>query len=132
MTNVSPHKLRKNESKKLVRHFTQLMSTDSNGSIFCELFTEAEQTMLVKRLAIILMLERGYSMYRISKTMHVSDTTVARIAHEYERCRYTSLIAAYQKYSHSNREDLWNALETLLRVGLPPRDQHRWKYILRD
>lgn len=132
MTNVSPHTLEQRESKKLIRHFTHLMGNDTSGSIFSELFTDAEQIMFVKRLAVILMLEKGYSMYRISKTMRVSETTVTRIAEAFETGRYNSLITTYHNYPRVDREDFLRIIETLLRAGLPPRDQHRWKHILKD
>src|SRR3989344_7905171 len=79
-----PHVSRKKLKKKVfIKIGEQLADTIAKANsarelrwVFKELITPTECVMLAKRLAIILMLERGYSFDIIQKTLKVTPQTI--------------------------------------------------------
>ena len=134
MTHVSRKKLSKEARNKLFTQFVGVFSKGKKGEqkdLFASLFTDAEEIMFVKRVAVIFLLLEGYSTYRISKTLIVSDSTVRNIQKQCETGRFDPIIAEMRK-KNFDREKFWNTLDTILRLGMPPRvDSSRWKW-LRD
>lgn len=129
MTNVSKQKLNKKEQKKLQKQVTSLFArTDDRGAqaLFGELFTESEQIMFMKRLAIIIMVDKEYSKYRISRTLKVSESTVREIRSKYYLDEYNKLLALTRSDTFDN-EKFWETIEVLLRLGMPSMGKDRWK-----
>ena len=129
MTNISKKPLAASVTKEL---FTQLADVFARADkktaarLFSELLTEAEQIQLMKRLAIVLLLEKNQSTYRIAKLLHVSDATVRRIALTYDRGGYQEICHMYTKEAFNSRE-FWQTIEVLLRGGMPAYGKDRWK-----
>ncbi len=90
------------------------------------LLSATERVMLTKRLAIIVMLEREYSYYRISKTLKVSVSTVMRVEALRTRGVYRPIQSAMHRSVHKS---LLDEIEILLAAGMPsiagPRHQRR-------
>ncbi len=129
MTNVSKRKLDRSVQKKLLKQITNLFTSVTSRTaqpVFEGLFTESEQVMFVKRFAMVLMLERGYSRYRISKTLDLSETTVNRIYLRYEEGEFEALIKVVRR-KEFNSKAFWNTVEVVLRGGMPPMGRDRWR-----
>ena len=131
MTNVSKRKLNKTQYRKLKKQLTDLFAQSDRKNaelIFSDLFTEVEQIMYIKRLAAIVMLDGGYSRYRISKTLLLSQSTVQGMWEKFEAGAYTHLTKRTRSKSFDT-EAFWQTVEVLLRGGLPPIGKGRWDHI---
>jgi Trp operon repressor len=91
------------------------------------LLTPAERTMLSKRLAIVVLLERNYSYYKISKLLKVSIATVMRT----NRLRNKGRFSAIQRAMKKKKDGLTilEYAEIILSAGMPsmagPRETRR-------
>ncbi len=131
MTNISKQALSLKTKEQLFAQFVDLFSSGNKNqrrTLFSSLFSESEQVMFIKRLAIVLLLVEEYSTYRISKTLLVSDSTVRTIQAQYRAGRFDSIVGTMRKKSFDKKE-FWKTLDLLLRCGLPPRGRGRWKWL---
>lgn len=131
MTNISKNKLPKKSEVKLFSQFTKLFAVADEkllADMFEALFTEAEKIMFIKRLAIILLLSRKCSNYRISKTLHISDSTVRDIKQKFLKGHYDVLVKSVNNKKFDTKK-FWTTVEVLLSAGLPPRGRGRWKWL---
>lgn len=78
MENYTP----KNENeKKLTKSFLKLKSEREVANFLRDLMTPAEIEEFANRLAIASLLLKGQPYLKIAKSVHVSTTTVSRVAH---------------------------------------------------
>lgn len=127
MTHISKQPLPRAKVQKLATQFVSFLKGASSAAIFSNFFTEAEQVMFIKRLAIILMLDYGYSKYRVAQTLKVSESTVKRQYVLYQAGHYDHLVAKAKTKSF-NKKEFWGVVEVLLRAGLPPMvGKGRWQ-----
>ena len=134
MTNVSKRKLKNDFQDKLFQQLSKLVTSANKKQtegFLSALFTESEKIMFIKRLAVILLLSKEHSAYRISQTLKMSESTVNNIRLKHEIGLYNSIISLAQK-KEFDTEQFWNTIEILLRAGLPPRGKDRWKSTLRN
>ena len=128
---VSKKPLKKEVRKQLDQQFIKTvvsLQTISGGSNFLsEFLTETEQMMFAKRLMIIFMLIEGISQYRIKQVLHVSSSTVSRIAKEHEQNVFPHIARICGQKKH--REVLWRELEVMIRMGMPSMGRDRWKWL---
>ncbi|MEK7600936.1 MAG: Trp family transcriptional regulator [Patescibacteria group bacterium] len=100
-------------------------STRNRGVMLECLLTPTETTMLAKRLAMIVMLERGDSSYHISRSLRVSDSSVQRFRRMLDAGLFKPVVRELRKKNRS----LLDVLELILSAGLPsiggPRSQRR-------
>lgn len=134
MVRVSKNKLPEKIERKLVKQLGSLVvaqqrSRDSENLIF-DLFTPAERTVFIKRVGIIALLARGYSHRSIGSALHVSDTTVDKIAHNLAQGKYKTIVTNLRKKEH--RESVLGILESILTLGLPGQPQKRLRKQIRD
>jgi len=131
MSQISSKEL---DNKTLKRIYGQLVKTISDlGSIKYsedfteEFFTETEQIMFAKRLAIILLLSENFSWKTIEKILKVTPATISRIAKvlDGEGYQFAKRIVHDKKL----KEKFWLDLEVILRGGLPPIGKGRWKFL---
>ena len=127
MTHVSKKKLHSGATYEIVDVFAKTLCKlrGKEGERFLgELFTRTEVVMLSKRLAMILLIEAGYTDWTIRTRLSASMSTVQRIrrASNAGSFRY---IQGMQKRKRE-REALWDFVEKVARGGLPPRGA-RWK-----
>ena len=132
MTNVSKKPLTTDLRHQLYKQFAQIfaMSSEQNVSLLLlELFTESEQIMFIKRLGIIMMLNKGCSTYKISRMLDVSDATVRSTKAKLLEGEYNRLL----KVTKSNKCDskkCWLVIDKVLCAGLPPRSgSNRWGFL---
>ena len=84
--------------------------------------------MIAKRLAIMLFLERGARFSTIKKTLHVSQQTIVRVQSDRKQGRLAFVASRAKEYE--NDSSFLDALEMLLRAGMPPIvGRGRWRYL---
>lgn len=82
MVNVSKRPLPERTVKKLEGQLAKTLgslSADQARDFYQSFFTDSEQIVFIKRLAIIFMLEESVSYQRIAGVLNVSPSTVQRI-----------------------------------------------------
>lgn len=127
MTHISKQKLGRDVTEKL---FNQLIKTIEKASnkraikyVFNELFTHTEKIMLAKRLAIILLLDKGTPQHVIAEQLYISPSTIAKISLKLEKERYRAI----RNISGEWRGNLLEAIEHFMLMGMPPRvGRGRW------
>lgn len=88
-----------------------------------EFFTRTEKIMLGKRLAIILLIDRGVPQHVISEQLHVSLSTTAKISAKIDQNKYR----AVRNIVNGPKLDILNQIEKFLLMGMPPRyGKGRW------
>ena len=131
MTNVSKRPLNPKTRERLFGQFIELFSSANrkqHEELFAAIFSQAEQTMFIKRLAVVFLLSEEYSTYAIAKTLIMSDSSIRDIRTQCALGRYDPIIAAMKRKTF-DRERFWKTVDTLLRCGLPPRGRGRWKWL---
>ena len=106
MPHVSKQKLDKAVSRRL---WSQLLKTfrdagkkDTTNGVITNLFTYTEKIMFAKRLAIVLLLEKGLPQHVISDELKVSTSTVTRISLGIDKGKYNDILKMSGKMSVSN------------------------------
>jgi len=131
MTHISKRELPAQQRQKLFRQFVKLFAVaderDTNV-LFTIVCTETEQIMLIKRVAAILMVDKGLSTYAISKSLMISDSTVRVVKSKYQSGEYHSLLRVIHKKQFDSIQ-LLKTLETLLRFGMPEQGKNRWRFL---
>ena len=88
--------------------------------------------MLAKRLAIVVLLERGHGYKTIERTLKVSSNTIARISGEKDKGRYKFIAKSCSlKRSRNRREDsaFWDYIELVLLAGMPSMGRGSWNFM---
>lgn len=135
MTNVSKRKLKPRVLQKIKKQFVRVIALAKNQEqahdLATSLLTEAEQLMLAKRLAVVVMLEYGYTFRDIEKTLRVSSTTVATILDKKQEGLYAPIETQCKQYRsrRSSNDSFLDFLEVLLQAGMPPQGKGRWKHV---
>ncbi len=131
MTNISKRALNKEFEKELFTQFITLFSTsrkEQNAKLFSSLFTESERIMFIKRLAIIVLIQKKASTYKIAQKLHVSDATARAIQRKIGNGSLDPILTHIQKRSF-DADAFWETVDLILRAGLPPRGRGRWKWL---
>lgn len=88
MPHVSKFKLSKKSEEQLKRTldliFSKLTKEHETRSFLTSLLSPTEKLMLAKRLAIIILLNEGFSQTEIAGALHVTRETVSRVQLLYE------------------------------------------------
>ena len=128
MPHISKKKLSSAISKNI---FEQLLSygTDSRHGrkILADLFTDTEAEMLAKRLASVVLLLDGASLYRVSRILHVSLSTAKRFRDQLDQGIFRNVEKTFR--TRKQREAFWQTLEKISRGGLPEMGRGRWKWL---
>lgn len=101
--------------KQLDALFTQLNQTlgglnaDKTNLFLSELLGTEERIMLAKRLAAILLIIEGTSLYRTGRILKISATTAERIKDRLDGGTYTEILKLLGK----NKKNYFAVLETL-------------------
>src|SRR3989344_1715740 len=101
--------------KQLIRVLSDLSRDESKNVFVSELLTYTERIMLAKRLAVLLMLKRGNTMYEIAQKLKVSSSTVARLENAMDRGKFKSLLSQVKK---GNIEKFLEELITFIAIPL--------------
>ncbi len=119
MTNISSNPLSTDKQGQLFDELTKLLSKLSATHIksFLEnLLGPEEQIMLTKRFSAIVLLEQGYSRYKISKSLHLSESTVTTINNRRLSGHYKD-ITRWLKKDKRNIKKFLEMLESVLTFG---------------
>lgn len=136
MTQVSRRPLKKEVEEKLFEVFWEvfeLMRTKKEAESFLkELLTPTEEIMLAKRVAVALMLLKGYDYREIQDSLNVSATTVGKVSLWLRRGgegyrRILEKIIKRQKV-----EEFWEKVDGFLGKVLPPPKGRDWKNYYRQ
>jgi len=126
MVRVSRNRLSDAHLQQLINQFTDVMgrlgANQAHHFVF-ELFGKEEKEIFAKRLAIVLMIHEGRSLYSIARLLQVSDTTVGKLFDRYERGEFAHTIKALTKNKTDYKRFL-NLIDSILTVGgiMPQRN----------
>ena len=127
MPHVSRKKLKKKVFIKIGEQLSDTIAKANSAQelkwIFKELVTPTERIMLAKRLAIILMLERGYSFDIIQKTLKVTPQTIVRFWKISKQSSYKPILKEIS--AGKIKRNFWQELEENILLGMPPRGRQR-------
>lgn len=132
MPHISKQKIEAKEFDRLYKQLVSIISpkkATEADRVLGDLLTETEQVMLTKRLAAILMLAEGLSLYKVSETLGLSTSTVDRMYRSYNDGAYSDLLSVLWKRKR-DKEEFWELISLLSRGGLPSMGRDRWKGIL--
>ncbi|MAZ67429.1 hypothetical protein CL652_01515 [bacterium] len=133
MVNVSKRQLPEKVENELIKQLSALIvaqqNTRESRNLIFDLFTPAERVVFIKRVGIIALIQRGYSHNAISEALHVSDTTVAKVANDLDRGKYAAIAATLERREY--RESILGILESLITFGFNPQQRLR-KQIRKD
>ncbi len=138
MVNVSKRKLKEEVSQSIRKQFisfvSNLESAKDTELFLGELLTKSEQIQLIKRFAILVMLQKGYRFDDIVSTLKVSPTTVSRLQTDRLNecfCEITHHIELLTDSTQKSKNDSYAALREyfeILMLPLPPIvGKHRWR-----
>ncbi|KKT56850.1 MAG: hypothetical protein UW81_C0020G0015 [Candidatus Giovannonibacteria bacterium GW2011_GWC2_44_9] len=123
MPHVSRKKLKKKVFIKIGEKLSDTVAKANSARevrwIFKELITPTECVMLAKRLAIILMLEKGHSFNTIQRTLKVTPQTIVRFWKITKQSLHKSVIKEIS--ASKTKGDFWQELEKLILLGMSPR-----------
>lgn len=135
MTQISKIQLKRNTAERIFEIFIKTLLNIQKKSeaekLISDFFTPTERIMLAKRLAIALLLEKGYNYLTIKDLLHVSTATIAHVnvSRKYGSDGYKLFMAKILK-----EESVDSALKELLIgitdvVALSRKGSGSWKYI---
>jgi len=127
MTHVSKRKVEPKVEKQIIDAFMNALFSTSlarGKARVRSILTPTERIMLAKRLAIITMLERDQSYYRIEQTLNVSGSTIRRLNKRLLAGDFDPLCRVFGR-----NLSFLDYLEIFLSAGMPaiagPRHQKR-------
>ena len=127
MTHVSKHKMEPVVEKRVIDAFMHAIFSASlarGKARVHSLLTPTERIMLAKRLAVITMLERDHSYYRIGQTLNVSISTIRRLHKRLLAGSFDPLCRVFNR-----NLSFMDYLEIFLSAGMPsiagPQHQKR-------
>jgi len=130
MVNISKKKLKGKIADQIHNNFIKIIVRleGKKGSLFIEeLFTPAEKIVFAKRLAALLMLEKGLSSYKVERLLNLSSSTTARMKKDLHCGKYPSIkIITCRK---KENDKFWKDLESFIRLGMPEMGKNRWKWL---
>jgi Trp operon repressor len=125
MVNVSKNKLKRDIHVRIDKEFVRLLASTktkrATAQLLNELLTDAERTVLIKRLAIIVMLSRDHSIYEVQHALKVSPATVAKFQKNLRAGRTPHLKRLFGVDPRQQKE-LIDLVEAILYAGMPPFD----------
>ena len=135
MPHVSKQKLDKETlnqiSERLITIIIKLQNKDEASAFLEDLLTKTERIMLAKRLAITIMLERGYPFQVISQSLKVSEATISVMRDRIDRGGrgFKNILEKLEK--DRSIEKLLKILDTIISAfAMPPiAGKGRWKFL---
>lgn len=133
MPHVSRKKIKKEIATELADQFLTFLSTAQSKAeariLANELLSQTERVMLAKRLAIVVLLVRGYSFQQIGESLGVTPQTVTRIWHGLKEGKYQKVARYAREHTrHFKQETFMDAFIRVIHIGMPPRvGRGRWK-----
>lgn len=119
MVRLNKNLLTEQQLNDLFDQFTKILNDghDSNTSaILNEILGQEERIMVAKRLATIILIIEGHSLYSISRNLKISPATAEKIKFKYEQHRYETILKKLGK-SKRNYFAILEALDSILHLG---------------
>lgn len=119
MVRLNKNILTEQQLNNLFSQFTRITSgkEDQNVDlILSEILGKEERIMIAKRLATIILIVEGKSLYSISKSLKISPTTAERIKHGVDNNRYQNILRKLGKSKRGYFEIL-GAIDAILHLG---------------
>lgn len=109
MTQVSKYRLSEDIKNQIESYFNltiaNLTTKNQVQQFFNEFLTKTEKIMFAKRLAIGILVSRGYEYRQISQILKVSTTTVSSFAFVYKNSeKYKNIVDGINKKIESKKE----------------------------
>jgi uncharacterized protein YerC len=134
MAHVSTKRIKKKVADELADQFLTFLALAKSKHeariLAHELFSQTERVMLAKRLAIVVLLVRGYSFSQIEEALGVTAQTVARVWKETKEGRYEHIMRYARRHTEhfKNRKEFsMDAFIRILHMSMPPRSGRRWQ-----
>lgn len=126
MGRISKRHLNQAIEERIFALFWQHIASLSTPFVVAEflqsLLSHTEQVMIAKRLAIAILLSRGYSYQYIDDTLKVSKSTIATVDRQMISGAPGFKHAAHAVDKRKAQEEMWDSLEeVLLKIALPAR-----------
>ena len=119
MVRLNKDQLDDGQLEVLFTQFAQLLNssnTHTTNQIVYEILGHEERIMLAKRIAIIVLLIEGYSLYEIALKLKVSPATAQKIRHNLEQGDYQSVRRRLGK-SKKDYFAFLDVLDNILHLG---------------
>lgn len=131
MTQVSKYPISKAVEKRIFEIFfstiVNLRSSEDVASFLEDFLTPTEKMMLTKRLAVAVMLAKGYDYRAIRKTLRVSFQMIASVNlwFKYKGKGYQKVIERILR--EEKADEFWQKIDNVLGDIVPPKGQN-WSY----
>ncbi|MFC1647008.1 Trp family transcriptional regulator [Patescibacteria group bacterium] len=123
MGRISRRLLNEDVEDRLFEIFWEHLASLSTSGLIREflesLLSQTEQVMIAKRLAIAVLLSRGYTYQRIDETLKVSKSTVATVDRQIISGAPGFKRAVKQVNKNRQKQEMWDKLEKLL-ISITP------------
>ena len=119
MTNISKKRLSDQQLEKLFSQLSVLVAKSSTANaklILSDLLGYEEKVMLAKRLAAVLLLHRGTSLYQTAQLLKISTATATKIHRQIEVGEYEHIVNVFKKKSHYIVEVI-GTIDSILHLG---------------
>ncbi len=119
MVRLNKNLLSTNQLEELFIQFTHVAHTKSaleTGLILQEVLGKEERVMVAKRIAIIVLIAEGRSLYNIANVLKVSPATAEKIKKNLDSGSYDSILKKLGKSKKSYFEIL-NTIDSILHLG---------------
>ncbi len=106
MPHISAKKIKANVLEDLEKNIDIFLTDTSikqRHGVFKEIITETERIMLAKRIAMVFLLEKGFSTYETSKRLSISPSTAERFQLTISRGKYKQTLSMLKKFKNTNR-----------------------------
>ncbi|MBI2074656.1 MAG: hypothetical protein HYT83_02325 [Candidatus Levybacteria bacterium] len=132
MTKVSKRILNKTLENYIFELFIQTIANlkDKNEiqNFIKDLLSPPEQIMLVKRLAIAILLQKGYTYTQIDNTLKVSRTTIMNVSYWLKHGNSGYNKAVEKVMQNVRKEEFFDAIEEILLQLTPPKRLDSYAY----
>ena len=127
MPHLSSKKVRKDiflrMNERFINSVARIKNSQESKRFLNEILTPSEKIMLSKRLALLFMLESGYSFTAIRKNLKLSQSTIVRFWKMFKRDRFPFI--KFRVQEEKKRKEFWGKFERIVNAGLPPRGRGR-------
>lgn len=132
MTHISRKKIKKDVAGELADQFLTFLAlarTKQDARVLArELLSQTERVMLAKRLAVVVLLVRGYSFSQIEDALGVTGQTVVRIWKQIREGKFEKIVRYARKHTgHFKSESFMDMFIRIIHIGMPPRSGKRWQ-----
>ncbi len=127
MVNISKNAMQPQIAKHIQDQFADLFVANETKkdfkNVLFELLSTKERIMLAKRIAIVELLTKEYSTYKISRLLKVSNATISSVSTNMELGKLNTICEIVKR--RSKRGKIVHTLEEILTFGFPGNPQRK-------